>query len=126
MSHKQSKLRRPPVMHELAVTQHIADLAIQHAEKAGAQRITTIEVVIGDLSSFVDDSVAFYWGIITEGTIAQHADLQFKRVAARMHCDACHCDYTPDPGELLCPRCGSADVRVTGGTEFYLDAIEVE
>lgn len=60
-------------MHELAVTQSILDISLRHAQKAGAEKITGINLVIGEFASIVDDSVQFYWELYAQGTIAQNA-----------------------------------------------------
>lgn len=110
-------------MHELFVTEQIRDIALRHA--AGAGRITDLYLVVGELSTVVDDSVQFYWDFVSEGTIAEGATLHFRRVAAEMVCNDCaHC-YSPRD-TLPCPACGSANVRITAGEEFYLEAIDVE
>ena len=46
-------------MHELAVTQSILEIALRHAERASARRILSINLVIGELTGFVDDSIQF-------------------------------------------------------------------
>jgi len=46
-------------MHELAVTENILSIASKHAQESGATRVTAINLVIGQLSSIVDDSVQF-------------------------------------------------------------------
>lgn len=111
-------------MHELAVTQSILEIALQHAEQAGAGRITDLHLVIGQLSSMVDDSVQFYWDLISQGTPAEGARLHFRRVPVEMQCRACDHRYTPD-GDFMCPACGSDQVQVVAGEEFYLEAIDV-
>lgn len=111
-------------MHELAVTQNILDIALRHAAAAGAGRITDIYLVIGELSSIVDDSVQFYWDFVSEGTPAAGATLHFRRVAAEMHCPACDHRYSPRQ-DLTCPLCGSSRVRITAGETFRLEAIDV-
>ncbi len=113
-------------MHELAVTESILSIADRHAKEAQASRVTDIYIVIGQLSSIVDDSVQFYWDIISEGTICAKAQLHFQRIPAKMLCMDCSHSYTLE-GELsLCPQCNSARVQVTSGEEFWLDSIEIE
>ncbi len=111
-------------MHELAVTESILEIATRHAREAGAGRITNLYLVIGQFSSIIDDSVQFYWDIISEGTPAEGAQLHFKRIPAEMACRNCHHTYQP-ADILICPRCDSSDVRLVAGGEFFLESIEV-
>lgn len=111
-------------MHELFVTEQIRDIALRYANEAGVARITALHLVVGELSSIVDDSVQFYWDIVSEGTIAAGARLHFRRLPARLACQQCGRQYGTAEG-LTCPGCDSSDVRVTQGDEFYLDAIDV-
>jgi hydrogenase nickel incorporation protein HypA/HybF len=113
-------------LHELFVSQSILQLALEHAERASAVRINAIELIIGGLSSIVDDSVAFHWDIISRGTIAEGAELRFNRVPAKIYCQACDEEYTLNDNLLLCPVCGSNNINPTAGTEFLLQSIEVE
>ncbi|HQF69985.1 MAG TPA: hydrogenase maturation nickel metallochaperone HypA, partial [Promineifilum sp.] len=76
-------------MHELAITESILEIALRHGRSAGATRITDLHLVIGELSSVVDESVQFYWDIVSEGTAAAGATLHFRRVPARLVCRAC-------------------------------------
>lgn len=113
-------------MHELAVTQSILEIALRHAEEAGASKITDLYLVIGRLSSIVDDSVQFYWEMIAEGTPAAGSQLHFKRLSLEIACLDCQNRYSPDDEDLACPKCGSTNVSVVSGEEFYLEAIDVE
>ncbi|MGQ9889391.1 MAG: hydrogenase maturation nickel metallochaperone HypA [Aggregatilineales bacterium] len=114
-------------MHELPVTQSVLDIVVRHAERAGAARVTDIRLVIGQLSSIVDDSVQFYWDMIAAGTIAEGARLHFQRVPAQMQCQACGASFAlAASADFTCPQCGSRSVRVTGGEEFYVESIDVE
>jgi hydrogenase nickel incorporation protein HypA/HybF len=112
-------------MHELPVTQSILEIALRHAKQAEAKRITDIHLVIGQLSSIVDDSVQFYWEIIAKGTIAEYATLHFERIPARMLCLECNQEYSPGE-ELACPNCQGMHVKVIAGEEFRMDAIDVD
>jgi hydrogenase nickel incorporation protein HypA/HybF len=113
-------------MHELTVTQNILNVALHHAENAGATRIEAIHLVIGQMASIIDDCVQFYWDIISKETLAQGAVLHFERILARLSCETCHRSYLLDESELTCPYCGGSAVKLIAGDEFYVDSIEVE
>lgn len=113
-------------MHELAVTESILEIATRHARQAGATRVTDIFITIGRLSSIVDDSVEFYWDIISKDSLCQGARLHFKRMAAELACQSCGMRYTLDGELTLCPQCGSAQVKIISGQEFFLESIQVE
>jgi hydrogenase nickel incorporation protein HypA/HybF len=73
-------------MHELSVTESILEISLRHAQEASAKRITNLYLVIGQLASIIDDSVQFYWDIISKGTIADGATLHFRRLPAKLIC----------------------------------------
>ncbi len=113
-------------MHELAVTEQVLAIALRHAAAVQATQITQIHLVVGQLSSIVDDSVQFYWRIIAAGTIAEHAHLRFERRPARMRCLACNARFSlAGQQDFVCPVCGSPDIVVEGGDELLLDSMEV-
>jgi hydrogenase nickel incorporation protein HypA/HybF len=113
-------------VHELGITQSILDIAAKHAAKANATRVTDIYIKIGRLSSFIDDSIQFYWDILSQDSICQQAKIHFERIPAKLVCLDCANSYTLD-GELEpCPKCKSIRVKVTSGGEFMVDSIEVE
>ena len=113
-------------MHELSITESILEIALKHAQKANASKISNIYLVIGQLSSILDESVQFYWDMICEGTIAQGAVLHFKRIPIVINCNKCNQQYTPTGNGFVCPACDSNQVTILQGEEFYLEAIDVE
>jgi len=114
-------------MHELSVTENILDIATHHAQKAQAKRVTDIYLVIGDLTSIVDESVQFYWDISSENTICSGAHLHFRRNPAQLACQMCGYTFALEKNYLTaCPQCSSLNIRVISGEEFYLDSIEIE
>lgn len=113
-------------MHELSVTQSLLDLALRHAEKAQAQRIVRLNLVIGELSGIVGESLQFYWDFVSRGTIAEGAELCFERVPATLRCLGCGHVFSLNGVSYACPRCGMAEVVPNGGDDFRLESIEVE
>jgi len=114
-------------MHELSITQSILEIALRHGKQAHARKITNLHLIIGQLSSVVDDSVQFYWDMIAEGTLAEGAQLNFKRIPAQLECKECNQIYTLNGNQLDgCPACESLNVKVIAGKEFRLESIEIE
>lgn len=113
-------------MHELAITENILEIAIRNGQQAGAARVTHIHLLIGRLSSIVDDSVQFYWDMISENTICQDAKLVFHRVPAVLRCQDCQTQYELNADLSPCPSCSSPHVTVLTGEEFRVESIEIE
>lgn len=113
-------------MHELPVTENILEIALRHASQANARKITELNLVIGQLSSIIDDSIQFYWDIIAKDTIAEGARLNFQRIPIRMTCLECLKEFTPQDDDFTCPGCNSHQIKVTAGEEFYLESIQID
>jgi Zn finger protein HypA/HybF (possibly regulating hydrogenase expression) len=110
-------------MHELAVTQSVLDIALKNA---GTRKIKQINLVIGQFSSIVDDSVQFYWEFISKDTAAEGSLLHFERIPGEMTCQNCGHGFRPVGDTFDCPSCSSPFVRITKGEEFQVDSIDVE
>jgi hydrogenase nickel incorporation protein HypA/HybF len=113
-------------MHELAVTQSVLEIVLRHARLAGGTRVSAIHLVVGQLSSIVDDSVAFYWEFVARDTPAEGARLDFRRVPARFRCNACGCEFSLQEETRDCPGCANGSVRLIAGDEFSVESIEVD
>ena len=113
-------------MHELAVTESLLQTASDYAKQNNADRVVCLNLVIGELSGIIDDSVQFYWEMISENTICSQAKLNIERKTAKLSCIACGNIYKLQ-GELIpCPKCSSMQVKVIAGDEFLLESIEIE
>jgi hydrogenase nickel incorporation protein HypA/HybF len=113
-------------MHELSVTESILSIAQQHAQHSQASRVTDIHIIVGQLASIVDDSVQFYWDIISQGTICEGAQLHFERIPATLLCLECNTEYQIQSVLTPCPTCNSYRVKVISGEQFWLESIEIE
>ena len=109
-------------MHELAITENILDIAQKNAK---GQRITALNLVIGQLSSIVDDSVQFYWDLVSQGTSAEGAKLHFRRIPTEFECRDCGIRFYPVKDDFSCPKCGSLGLIIAAGEEFFIESIEV-
>ncbi len=113
-------------MHELAITEQILNLALRHATEANAHQVTDLHLQIGALSTIIDDSVQFYWDIISRDSLCEGAVLHFHTVPAQLHCQDCDQAYTLDHELTACPQCGGIKVKILSGQEFQLTSIDIE
>ncbi len=113
-------------MHEYAVTQSMLKIALDEAKRVNASKILEIRLVIGDLSTILDDSVQMYFDIMSEGTPAEGAKLVFKRVQAEFKCRECGEVFVKPPKGFDCPKCGGLGMPTEKGREFYIESLEIE
>jgi hydrogenase nickel incorporation protein HypA/HybF len=109
-------------VHELSV----AGAVLQTVERHAAGRpVTHVSLRVGQLRQVVPESLGFYWKIVRRDTVCADARLECVEIDARLCCDDCGEDWTPDWPSFRCPGCGSARVGVTAGEELEVDYIEV-
>ncbi len=113
-------------MHELGVTQNILQIALEHAQKAEAKRIRSINLVVGGLSGIIDASVQFYFDFVSKDTIAEGAKQFFKQVPVRFRCRKCGKDFEFQGENWACPDCQAPGPEILTGREFFMESIEVE
>ena len=113
-------------MHEYAVSKQIVKLANDEATAAGGNKILEIRIAVGDLSTFVDESIQMYFDIFSAGTLAEGAKLTFRRIPAEFFCGVCNKNFVKPRTGFDCPDCGTQGTRTDVGTEFYLESLEVE
>jgi hydrogenase nickel incorporation protein HypA/HybF len=112
-------------MHEMSVTEDILRIVKDHAERGGATKVTDVHLVIGELSSFVDDSIQFYFDLLSPNTIAEGAILHFERIKTRFRCRKCGQEFEPEEQNWHCPSCEALGGDVIAGKEFYVESIEI-
>jgi hydrogenase nickel incorporation protein HypA/HybF len=111
-------------MHEMAVTQAMLNMALEHAH---GQRITDIYLQVGRLSAIVPDSVDVFFEYLSKDTFAEGATLHYEIAPVAMTCMDCGepadtsewVDQSPQTLMLSALnrgcRCGSNNLRVTVG-----------
>ena len=113
-------------MHELGITENIISIAVSHGEKEGATKILSISLKIGELTQLVDDSIRFYFEQLSEGTIAEGAELEFEIMPIRVRCSKCGSEKEASDYNFNCPSCGQICVEFIGGREMEVENIEIE
>ena len=113
-------------MHEYPITEQIIKICTDHCHKAGGSRVSKVNLVIGDYSGYVGESVQMYFDIISEGTVCEKAEIHIEHRAPKLKCSSCGALFKKRPMTFDCPECGGEGGPTDIGKEFYIDSIEIE
>lgn len=114
-------------MHELSVVKGIIKTVTSEARKKKIHKISGINIVVGDLSSMIDDSLKYYFELLSHNPVLKRSKLHISRTQAIMVCNTCQAKIPASlPLPSACVKCKSMDIHVNGGMEFYIDSIEVQ
>lgn len=113
-------------MHEMAITQSMLDLVLEEAAKAGAGKVLTVNVVIGEMTGVVDDCLRTYFDLLSPGTPAEGAVLSVQNVPRQARCRDCAHVFHPSGIDWRCPQCRSFKLEIIAGNELHVESMEVE
>ncbi len=112
-------------MHELAITQSMFDIVLKQAEQAQAKKVIGINLVIGEMTGVVAQSVQFYLDFLTKGTLAEGALVNLKMIPPKAQCRNCQQTFELKEFDWACPNCKSNGVEIIAGKELFVESIEV-
>ncbi len=113
-------------MHEYSVTESILKIVIEKANESEAKKVLKINLVIGEDTGFIGDSIQFYFDRLSTGTIAEGARLEMKYVKAKLQCSKCGIFFERKIYSFECPECGGEGMPTKIGKECYIENIEIE
>lgn len=113
-------------MHELPVVLDMIRTVEEEASKRGLHKVDRIDLVIGELSSIVGESVQMYFDVASENSVCAGAKLTFDHRPAMLRCTECGREF-PHEKSFSCPDCGGDAVLVKDtGREFYIRSFNGE
>ena len=65
-------------MHELAITEQILRMVNDRAAEAGAKAVTRVRLVVGAGQGYAGESIRMYFGMMSEGTLCEGAELEYE------------------------------------------------
>ncbi len=113
-------------MHELSIMSYLLDAVETKAREMGANRVRAINLVVGERTGALDDSLLFYFDMLTPETVVAGAKLNIRRTRMVFRCAECNEDYTPEVGGFDCPSCGTVGQMIRDASELLIESIEIE
>ena len=107
-------------MHEFGLCEGVLDAVHQRAR---GRQVAAIRVRFGVRHAVDSESLAQAFTMMAEGTEAAGATVDLVTVPAAIACP--DCGFSGETADLLavCPRCGAADIQISGGDEMMLESI---
>ncbi len=114
-------------MHELGIVMHMIGQVERVAEENQVERVTRINMEIGEVSSVVPDLFAdcFQWAR-KKTRYLQQAQLELIILEGVSYCQDCKGTYKTTEFAKKCPHCGSENTYLVTGSEINIRDIEVE
>ena len=113
-------------MHELGVVFHIADSVVAVAKENDAQRVHSVTLQIGQVSTIIPDYLIDVWNWNCKRVpLLNDCALLVEEIHAVTHCDGCGRDYDTVPQGKICPHCGSGETWLRTGNEVNIKDITI-
>ena len=113
-------------MHEMGVTTEVLRAVIDAGSAAGATRVNSVSITIGELTEIVPDALQFAWEALTPGTLAAGAVLNIRETGGRSVCLQCGAEFDHGRFDRRCTACESFATQVMVGDELMIDHIDVD
>ena len=94
-------------MHEVSLAEGIIEVVENAARNAGAKRIKTVRIAVGELSNVEIDALSFAFESVKRGTVADKAALVIERPEGRAWCMDCMKEVALHRYGDACPSCGN-------------------
>lgn len=113
-------------MHEITILVQLVKLVEKEAKvNEIAEKIDTIVVQVGQLSSIIPKYLIEYYPNVTDGTPLQGSKLEVEIILANGLCHHCDKVFHIVKHKGKCPICGAKDWEMLSGQEFILKEIKI-
>ncbi|MBK9015738.1 MAG: hydrogenase maturation nickel metallochaperone HypA [Saprospiraceae bacterium] len=112
-------------MHELSIIASIVEIAEAEVQKAGAQRVESIELEIGELAGIEFSALDFAWEVGVSQTVLENAERHVNRISGQARCSECDTTFEMQALYDPCPGCGSYFSEIIKGKELSVKALTV-
>jgi hydrogenase nickel incorporation protein HypA/HybF len=121
-------------MHEFSISSEIVKTVLDTVEKSKGKKVLSIQLEMGELALLNVEQVTFWIHELFKGTAAEGAKVKVKTIKAQLQCNSCgykgrniskEKDIFHHFVPLICPKCGSLEIKVEKGKGCILRRIQV-
>lgn len=114
-------------MHEITILVQLVNMVEKEARVNNlAEKIDTIVVQLGQLTSIVPKYLKEYYPNVTEGTSLNGSKLEIEMIPGNGLCHHCNKVFRIVEHKGKCPICKADDWEMLSGQEFILKEIRVK
>ena len=112
-------------MHEMSLCESIRDIIEEQGRRNGFSTVSRVCLEIGSLAGVEVEALRFGFDVAMRGSIAESASLDIIEKKATAWCLPCGESVSVTSRVGACPKCGSAQLQVSGGEELRIKEMEV-
>lgn len=110
-------------MHELGVVMEVVNVVEKFAKENDVEKIETVVLQIGELSSMIPRYVEELYPAATDQTMLEGSQVKIEVMPANGRCEACGRVFPLVINDGVCPGCKSTSCEMLSGREFYIKEI---
>ena len=110
----------------MGIISGVIDSTLVAARNAGADKVTAVNLRVGEMTEAIEDALQFAFEALSEGTMCEGAQLVIEMVKPRSLCFECANEFEHDRFHRACPECGSYETVLLSGRELEIASIEVD
>lgn len=113
-------------MHEMSLAQGIVRQLEEQAQLQRFSRVWVLRLEIGPLAAVDAEALRFCFDVVTQGTLAEGAQLEIDAPHATARCLECGVTQSVVCRYNACTDCGSYRLQLLSGDQMNIKALEVE
>ena len=113
-------------MHEASVVEELVRILKAKSDELHAASVRRVTLVVGELTGYMEESLVFYYEILSRGSILEGSELAVRYVKPKLHCESCNIFFERSLYSFACPTCGRPGLMTKIGSEFYIESMEAD
>lgn len=112
-------------MHELSLAESVIEIIEKAAILQRFEKVCVVWLEVGSMAGVDQDAMRFCFDAVTRDTLAEGARLEIVEVPGTGTCKDCGSIHPVTDLLADCPKCGSVNVQVDGGSGLRVKELDV-